>query len=580
MRDKAVVPLLYEGRHVEADIADQVDRWFEREVAKLPEAKARELKKGTAKMRFIRTSEPWLREVAVDVADDFKANWRGTPFKAQLVAETQAAAVRLYRLLKDEGIQSAVIISEGDDREGHEAVNCDPDGMFEAHWKEVRDTWGNAQTYEERTIEAFKGPNGPEVLVVVAKLLTGFDAPRNRVLYLARSLVEHNLLQAIARVNRLFDVDDKEGGQSWSKEDGRIIDYVGLLGDLDDALTTYSAFDGFDESDLNEALVALRRDVEELPRLRDDVRQIFKGVNAFDREAYEQALADDGIRDEFYTKLRSFAQVLATAFSSRDWLAETPSNEVQSYKDDLKRFESLRRSVIRRYADAFDSRERREYEARIRKLLDRHVTTDGLSTIVEPVDIFDDDAFQRTLEEQDETSTAAKADAIAHATQRAISVRMDEDEVLYRGFADLVRDAMKEFKDGRIDAAQYLKKVTAARNAVVNRQGSDNVPDVVRGSEFASALWRSVRPLLEPFANGGAEEIAAESAQAFANIVASHKRIGWQDDPDVEKAIRNDIDDFLFDEVRGTQGLTELDGPAMDEIIRASLEIARRHEAQ
>ena len=97
------------------------------------------------------------------------------------------------------------------------------------------------------TISEFKGPDSQEILIVVSKLLTGFDAPRNTVLYVCKPLKEHNLLQAVARVNRLFEEESKE------KQFGFIIDYEGLLGELDRALTTYSAFEGFEQGDLTGA---------------------------------------------------------------------------------------------------------------------------------------------------------------------------------------------------------------------------------------------------------------------------------------------------------------------------------------
>ena len=576
--DGAVVPLLYEGRHVEADVADAVDRWFEREVAKLPEQRAELLKQKMARMREVRVSKPWLREVAADVADDFRKNWRGTPFKAQLVAESKAAAVQLHRFLAAEGIESVVVISQDDDREGHEAVNRDPEGLVGAFWKEVRDTWGSVATYEERVTAAFKGAGGPEILVVVNKLLTGFDAPRNRVLYLARSLKEHNLLQAIARVNRLFDTDDKEAGEAWRKEDGRVIDYVGLLGDLDDALTTYGVFEDYEEADVAQALVDMREAIGALPQAHAALLGLFNGVaNVHDREAYERYLADDLIRRDFYARLRVFARALALAFASETFFDETPPELLARYKADLKRFESLRRSVTHRYADTFSDRERREYEARIRKLLDQHVSTDGVAQIVAPVDIFDEAAFGRAVEEDGVASTAAKADAIAHATAKEINVRLDEDRSLYESFAALVRQAIEDFRKGRIEASDYLRRVAEVREKVVHRKAEDDVPPALRGDPFGSALWRGIRPLVEPMADGAAADVAAESAQAVQRIVAGHRRVGWQDDPDVEKAIRNDIDDFLYDEVRGSMGVTALDPLTMDEIARHALELARRH---
>ncbi|MCV5245205.1 type I restriction endonuclease subunit R, partial [Escherichia coli] len=90
--------------------------------------------------------------------------------------------------------------------------------------------------YTKQIINQFKHGDDPEILIVVDKLLTGFDAPRNTVLYLCRTLREHTLLQAIARVNRLYE----------GKEFGYIIDYASVLGELDKALTMYEAFEGFD----------------------------------------------------------------------------------------------------------------------------------------------------------------------------------------------------------------------------------------------------------------------------------------------------------------------------------------------
>lgn len=578
VKDGAVVPLLYEGRHVEADVAEQVDRWFEREVAKLPEQRAELLKQKMARMREVRVSKPWLREVAVDVADDFKANWRGTPFKAQLVAESKVAAIQLHHFLAAEGVESVVVISQDDDREGHEAVNRDPEGLVDAFWKEVQATWGSVQAYEERVTGAFKAIGGPEILVVVNKLLTGFDAPRNRVLYLARSLREHNLLQAIARVNRLFDVDDKETGEAWRKEDGRVIDYVGLLGDLDDALTTYGAFENYEEADVAQALVGMREAIDALPQTHAALLELFNGVaNVHDREAYELHLSNDLVRQDFYARVRAFARALALAFSSETFFDQTPPEIISRYKADLKRFESLRRSVMHRYADTFSDRERREYEARIRKLLDQHITTDGITQIVASVDIFDDAAFQQAVEGDVNTSTAAKADAIAHATVKEISLRMDEDKELYGSFRDLVRQAIEDFRRGRIEASEYLRRVTDAREKVVHRKAEDDVPSSLRSDHFGSALWRGIRPLIEPIADEATAEVVTESTQALQRIIVGHRRVGWQDDADVEKAICNDIDDFLYDEVRGRMGLSDLDTATMDEIARRALDLARRH---
>src|SRR5690606_24675885 len=105
-------------------------------------------------------------------------------------------------------------------------------------------------------VNAFKFGDEPEILIVVDKLLTGFDAPRNAVLYLARKLKDHSLLQAIARVNRLYE--DEAGGRA--KEFGYVMDYAGVLGELDQALTTYSALEGFEEGELKGALTSIHEE--------------------------------------------------------------------------------------------------------------------------------------------------------------------------------------------------------------------------------------------------------------------------------------------------------------------------------
>src|SRR4029077_2993003 len=133
---------------------------------------------------------------------------------------------------------SAVVISPPDTREGHEDVDESELPEVQQWWK---DNVGNdAEGYERRVIEDFSTPEKPDLLIVVDKLLTGFDEPRNAVLYIDKPLKEHGLLQAIARVNRLFE----------GKDFGYIVDYRGVLGELNEALETYNALEGFDSEDV------------------------------------------------------------------------------------------------------------------------------------------------------------------------------------------------------------------------------------------------------------------------------------------------------------------------------------------
>ena len=107
-------------------------------------------------------------------------------------------------------------------------------------WKKMMEKYGDEKTYNRSIVDSFKFREDPEILIVVDKLLTGFDAPKNTVLYLDKPLKAHGLLQAIARVNRVEE----------DKDYGYIIDYAGVLGELDPALKTYSAFADFEAEDI------------------------------------------------------------------------------------------------------------------------------------------------------------------------------------------------------------------------------------------------------------------------------------------------------------------------------------------
>lgn len=574
--DGAVVPLLYEGRHVDLK-GDEgaLDRWFEHAVKGLSPDQVADLKRRMARGREVRGAEPWLREVALDVSEDYARNWQHTPYKAQLVAPSKRAAVLLHRMLGEFGqVTSEVVMSDDDDRDGSEGVNAESDEIVRAHLNTVKANHGGLKTYEVGVIRRFKGPGSPEIIIVVDKLLTGFDAPRNRILYLARPLREHGLLQAIARVNRLFETEDE------TKDDGRIVDYAGILGELDDALTTYSAFEGYDEGDVAQALVSIRERTETLPDRHAALLDLFKGIaNAADGEAYERHLADPVIRHDFYDRLRAYAKALATAFSSEEWVRETAERRIAGYKADLKRFENLRRAVVHRYADALGAKDVREHEARIRKLLDRHIDATGIVSIVEPVNIFDENAFKRAVEGAT-GSTDSLADAIASATSRTVTERMDEDPILYTRFSALIAQAIEEFRAGRFAEAEYLTRVRDIRDKIVGHGASDDLPAGVRGDELASAIWRLAGEVLAPVAGAETGSVSVEVGAALAGIVRAHRRVGWQGDPDVENAIRNAMDDYLYDEIKRARGLSGLDVDAMDAIIERAIAVARRQLAE
>ena len=228
MADGAIVPLLYEGRMVELEQNQAaIDIWFERHTQGLTDQQKADLKKKYARAEMLNKAEQVIYMRAFDISEHYRQNWQGTGFKAQLVAPNKAAALRYKAFLDELGaVTSEVIISPPDEREGFDEIDAEESAdAVVAFWQRMMKRYGSEEDYNKQIVNAFKFGDEPEILIVVDKLLTGFDAPRNTVLYLARRLKDHSLLQAIARVNRLYE--DESGSKA--KDFGYVIDYVGVL---------------------------------------------------------------------------------------------------------------------------------------------------------------------------------------------------------------------------------------------------------------------------------------------------------------------------------------------------------------
>jgi type I restriction enzyme, R subunit len=571
VKDGAVVPLLYEARHVEMEQNEKaIDTWFERHTAGLTTPQKADLKKKYARAEMLNKADQVIYMRAFDISEHFRQNWQGTGFKAQLVAPGKAAALAYKRYLDEIGhVSSEVVISPPDMREGNEETDDKPADEVVAFWERMMKRYGSEEDYNKRITEQFKGSDDPEILIVVDKLLTGFDAPRNTVLYLTRMLREHTLLQAVARVNRLYD--DEDGRRP--KEFGYIIDYAGVLGELDQALTTYSALDGFDEADLTGALTSINDEVAKLPQRHADLLDLFKTIKSRnDEEAYEQLLADEKLRELFYARLAEYAKTLAVAMSSEHFITTTPDRKVQSYKGDLKRFTNLKAAVKLRYAESVDYR---DFEPRIKKLLDTHISASQVTRLNEPVNIFDEKAFKQVVEAQsDGRSAAAKADTIAHATKKAISERLEQDPAFYEKFSRLIQQAIDDYRAKRISDLEYLKKVGEIRDAVVTRR-SDDAPRQLAGNDNALAVFGVLRPFVAAhLPPGDADAPAADAALAIWAIVQGNRKVGFWQDLDAQRRTMNQIDDYLYDEVKATKGVPLAAGE-MDEIIERTMQIAR-----
>ncbi len=568
VEDGAVVPLLYECRLVEMEQNKAaIDLWFERHTKGLTKEQQADLKKKYARAEMLNKTEQVVYMRAFDISEHYRSTWQGTGFKAQLVAPGKAVALKYQEFLNDLGVVSSeVVISGPDAREGYDETDEEPTDEVQKFWQRMMSRYGSEEEYNAQITNQFKFGDEPEILIVVSKLLTGFDAPRNTVIYLCKELREHTLLQAIARVNRLHE----------GKDFGYVVDYVGLLGELDNALTMYNALEGFDEQDLAGTMTSINAEIEKLPQHYSDLWDLFKSVkNSYDEEAYEQLLADDALREEFYARLTQYSKTLAIALSSETFVSETNDDLQERYKKELKRFHKLRIAVKMRYAESIDYR---DYEPRIRKLLDTHIQANEVIQVNEPVNIFDDQRFNAVKEESGVYSTrtpAAQADAIAHAVKKVLTERMEEDPAFYSKFSKMIQDAIDEFRQKLISGQDYLSRVTDLRHKVVTRQ-HDGIPSQLLGNDDAMAYYGVALPVLGKEHEQAVVGLALAVQQILTPFI---NRVHFWDNEDARKQAEDQIDDYLYDEIRGKQKIA-LTTEQMDEIIALTMRVAKSRTAQ
>lgn len=564
--DGAVVPLLYEGRHNLIEVNDNpIDNYFNKISEPLTPYGKAALKRKYSSKNMLNKADQIIYARAWDIVEHFVDNWQGTEFKGQLVAPNKLTAIKYKEYFDEIGkVTSEVIISTPDTREGEEDVFDKTDDKVKTFWNSKMDKYGTPEKYEKSIISAFKKQDTPEIIIVVDKLLTGFDAPRNIVLYITRSLKEHTLLQAIARVNRLYP----------GKDYGYIIDYFGNLENLDKALETYSGDKLYDEEDLIGTFTNINEEIKKLPQAHSEVWDIFKTIsNKYDEPAYEVLLGDEEIRHNFYEKVSAFARLLKLALSSFEFETKTPDSLIAKYKKDLKFFLELRISVKRRYSDEADYA---SYEPQIQKLIDKHITTEGeMLKITELVNIFDKE--QRETEVEKLTGKAAKADHIASRTIRAINVKINEDPVYYKNLSALIRETIETYRLERITEAEYLKRVKEYEEEFLSGK-RNNIPEELDGNDNAIALYNLSNEILKSQLENKPEvasEIALEIDKIIRSIIFEGDIliIDWQNKTDIEGKIKIAIDDYIFD----LKSKYDIDVPfkQIDELVEQGLEIAK-----
>lgn len=562
VEDETVAPLLYEERVPELDINEEaVNRWFDKITSNLSDAQRSDLKRKFAKKGAIYGAANRIELIAWDIATHFDENIKklGLGLKGQVATDSKLDAIRYKKALDETGlVTSAIVISAPDTREGNSEVDEDTLPEVQKWWKQAMATCGNdPEAYEKQVIGDFGTDGAPDLLIVVDKLLTGFDEPRNTVLYIDKPLKGHNLIQAVARVNRLHD----------AKRYGVLVDYRGILKELDTAIRAYQNLEsrtqgGFDVQDLEGLYHQFSTEYKRLPALHEQLWSFFKSVtNKLDREQYRQVLAprfvkdaDDTeyderqkLRDDFYDALTAFGLCLQTALSSRSFFEDKSFSEelIARFKSDLRFFTELRQTARR---DAMETVDYSVYEEQIRKLVDKQVIG---TEVRDPEGVYLVHQLGQAEKPEDwsEEKTRNETDMIRTRLRKTIEQELAEDPYAQKVFGELLRQAIAE-AEAMFDHPLKQYALFKSFEEQVASRATPGTPVELADNPHAKAYFGAIRLVLgeEGFAAlepQGLERLVQQSL-AIDSVVKDAVAENSLNPQNIEAAIRKGLLPLLF----------------------------------
>lgn len=555
LADKVILPLIYEGRYVDLIQNDaQIDRQLDRVTAELNEKQKRELQK-FVNTKVIKDNPKRILEISYDIEKHFAEHLQNTGLKAQIVAPSKYSAILFQKFFEERGkIRTAVVISDehedGDEEDTHKSEVI-------AYLNKVRENHISVEKYEKDVIDSFKfNPDGVEMVIVVNKLLTGFDAPCNTVLYLARDLHDHDLLQAIARVNRLFE------NKKLPKTAGYIIDYSENAKNIKTAM---KLFGNFDEDDVRGTLIDVPEKIRELEQSYSVVNDLFRQVKSSgDDEAYLQLLADDPTRETFYKALNDLIKNINECFVLQDFVHEF--RHLDMYKRDLKKLMELRKAASLRYADRVDLD---QYKQSLINVLDQYIDANEVELLTKQVTITDREQFDQAVEKLG--STESKAEAIAAQTERTITEKyQDADPEFYSKFSKKVKDVLAKMREGKLADVEALKQLKLIRDDVVNKRDKD-LPEQIAAVPGSDVFYRNLRDSFDQHSLD--EDAYIRVVQDLSMIIRDEAIVDWDKNPDVKRRIANSIDDYLYDVVKG-QKEVDLSNADIRAIMATTMQLA------
>jgi len=551
VEDGVVLDLLYEARDVEQFVTDQqsIDEWFDAETKGLTDVAKVELKKRWGTMQKVLSSRSRLEKIVFDIIKDFKVKPRLSTGEgnAMLVSGSVFQACKYYELFQNSQFKECAIITSYEPHHGDlKGEETGEDNLtdkllkYEVYTKMLNGK--STQEFEADAKEKFKNePNKMKLLIVVDKLLTGFDAPSATYLYIDKSMQDHGLFQAICRVNR---VDND------SKEYGYIIDYKDLFKSLQQSITDYTsqAFDNYDDEDVKgllkdrqteskdrletalEALVALCEPVH--PKDEPGYIKYFCGDTENPNDIKESEEKRVGLYKAVVKLIRAYANVANEMhkLGYSDQEANKIKGQVQYYSDlretikqasgdylDFKRFEPGMRQLMDMYLDANSSKKISDFENK--SLVDLIVKLG--------------DEVSETPEEKRKSRQTAVAETIENNVRKVINEESQTNPKYYERMSILLNELIKERKQQTIDYLSYLEKIKELAKDVTSPGTNTSYPSSIN-SKAKQALYDNLEE---------DEDLAVE----LDNAIRNNKLDGWRDGGIKEKKLRIEVNKIIGD---------------------------------
>lgn len=546
IEDGIIVPLVYEGRKVkQEEPALTINNYFDSLTADLPEELRDKLSDKFSKFKAISEARSRMNLIGFDIADHFKNYCIPKGLKAMVVCSSRAAAVEMYEVLKGTPcINPRVVITFGDKREGDgdESTLESLKKIKAYHEKMVKPLFGdNDEKYDDHVCEDFKNPEGEiNMLIVKDKLLTGFDAPVAGVLYLDKSIQQHSLLQAIARVNRVYK----------GKDFGLIVDYWGVFGKLNSAIDMYddaeSGMNGFEKSDIDGAIFGPIDEKNKLATAYENLISLFENVkNSKSSDEWQKSLADEKDRKDFYKKLKEFANLLNLALSNREIFVEVGFEMIDKYRNEYLFYKKLKDSVMLRYDDEVDLS---KYEQGIKNLIDTFVNATEIVTVVKPVSIGDEKAMKKLLDKMD--SNESRADAIKTRIESKLKQIRYDDPLLFEEFSHKIKKTIDQYNETRDADLYYANMEIMAddfRNGIISQDYPSQISSDSDAKAFYGAVVTKIKGYKDMKVTHEMEEVIASYSFKMKDVVSQNAKRDWKHNEVVHKAIHRGLDDCLFD---------------------------------